>query len=385
MDAAAQTPVADAKLEIIEGTNAGAIATTGTEGRFRFENLEPGTFSLQAKAEGFDNERRTVTLTGDQVIDIAIRKASTPSPPPPRRLTGTIVDGVTDRALGGVTLRVEGHGETTTDADGTFQLDVVEDMEHVRPVVILSPMTVERTTRLRVPGPAATLSLMPSSFDLRAFDQMFRHSGALRRWTHAPSIVVQTRVLQFTNTSDSEYTAVDSAMTDEDATALLADMRWALPQLSGNSFSRFGEERREAAAAGARVMVQRGGLIVVARYEGLTAATGFWGYSRWAWNEAGEIQAGVIMLDRNFETSSSPFLRSLRAHELGHALGYQHVTGRDSVMNASGRLEPNRFDRDGAKLAFLRPPLNRAPDIDPDPFTGNLRSLIGLTWSKGMP
>jgi hypothetical protein len=226
---------------------------------------------------------------------------------------------------------------------------------------------------------------MPRSLDLRAFDEMFRHSGALRRWTQAPTIVVQRRVLQFTSTSDTEYTALDTAMTDDDATALLGDLTWALPQLSGNAFSRFAEERRETAATGARVLVQRGGLIVIARYDGLTAATGFWGYSRWAWNDAGEIQAGIIMLDRSFDTSNSPYLRSLRAHELGHALGYQHVTGRDSVMNASARLEPNSFDRDSAKLAFLRPPLNRAPDIDPDPFTGNLRSLAGLIWSKGMP
>jgi hypothetical protein len=34
-------------------------------------------------------------------------------------------------------------------------------------------------------------------------------------------------------------------------------------------------------------------------------------------------------------------------------------------------IEPNAFDRDGAKFAFQRPPLNRSPDIDPDPFTGN--------------
>ena len=38
------------------------------------------------------------------------------------------------------------------------------------------------------------------------------------------------------------------------------------------------------------------------------------------------MTSGESMLDRDFERSGSPFLRSLRAHELGHALGYNHVT-----------------------------------------------------------
>jgi hypothetical protein len=153
--------------------------------------------------------------------------------------------------------------------------------------------------------------------------------------------------------------------------------------LTGNAFATFADEQRETAAEGTRVRVSRSGLIVVARYEGLTAATGFWGYTRWAWNGAGEMTAGIVMLDRAFETSGSQFRRSLRAHEFGHALGYNHVTVRASVMNQAARLEPNSFDRDAAKFAFQRPPLNRSPDIDPDPFTGNLRALTSQVFWSG--
>ena len=52
-------------------------------------------------------------------------------------------------------------------------------------------------------------------------------------------------------------------------------------------------------------------------------------------------------------------------------------------MNQSARIEPNACDRAGAKYAFLRPPLNRSPDIDPDPFTGNLRALIDQVFWSG--
>jgi hypothetical protein len=385
-DAAAQTPVNGAKVEIVEGTNQGAAATTNAEGRYRFDSLEPGTFSIQVKAEGFENERRSVTLSSDQVVDVPIRKPAAPPPPPPprRMLTGTVVDAVSDRTLSGVKVLVNGVGETTTAADGSFAFDG-GDAEQVRSAVISSATTVERSTHLRVPGPSTTLSLIPSSLDLRAFDEMFRYSGELRRWTTAPSIVIQTRVLKFSSLGETEYVALDGTMSEGEAATLVGDLTWALPQLTGNTFARFASERRETAAPGDRVSVQRSGLIVIARYEGLTAATGFWGYTRWAWNSAGEVQGAILMLDRDFDASNSPYLRSLHAHELGHALGYQHVTGRDSVMNASARLEPNAFDRDSSKLAFLRPPLNKAPDIDPDPFTSNLRAAAGLIWSKGMP
>jgi hypothetical protein len=93
--------------------------------------------------------------------------------------------------------------------------------------------------------------------------------------------------------------------------------------------------------------MQRLGSIVVARYEGLTAATTFWGYTRWAWNGAGEMQGGIVMLDRGFDESDSQYKRSLRTHELGHALGYQHVFALTSVMNSNARTEPNAFDRMG--------------------------------------
>jgi hypothetical protein len=53
--------------------------------------------------------------------------------------------------------------------------------------------------------------------------------------------------------------------------------------------------------------------------------------------------------------SGSIFGRSLRAYELGHSLGYNHVTLRESVMNASARIEPN-------------------------PFTANLRGIAERVW-----
>jgi hypothetical protein len=306
--------------------------------------------------------------------------APTPPPPTTGSVTGTVVDSLTAQPIPGVEVNIQGVGTATSAADGTFAAATTTTAQsHL--TTLSSSATVQRTTHLNAPGPAATLSLIASSFDLPSYDQMFRgDGGVLHRWIRAPSVIVQTRVLQFTNITDVDYTALSSTMSGADVNTLVGDMTWALPQLTGSTFTSLASQQQETAAEGASVHVLRPGLIVVARYEGLTAATGFWGYTRWAWNGAGELQAAILMIDRGFDTSNSVFRRSLHAHEFGHALGYNHVTLRTSVMNSDARTEPTAFDRDGSTLAFERPPLSKTPDIDPDPFTSNLMRAGPLVW-----
>lgn len=378
-DNGSQRPAASARVEIIQGINQGAAATTDAEGRYRLDNLELGTFTIRAQATGYEAETRSVTLTGTQVADFALRASA----PPSAAITGTLVDGLTQQTLPGVLVRIDGVGETTTGADGSFSL-AAADPQVFRAVTVTSPTTVERSTRLRVPGPAATLTLIPASLDLAAFNQMFRGSnGELHRWVVAPDLVVERRVLQFSSIGASESTALAATLSDSEVSALVADLEWSLAQLTSNTFTRFANVRVDLANESASVRVSTPNAIHVARYEGLTTGTGYWGYTRWSWNGLGEMQAGIVMLDRNFETSGSPYRRSLRAHELGHALGYQHVTSRDSVMQSHARTEPTGFDRDGARIAFLRPPRNRTPDTDPDTFVGNLRALAAQIFWMG--
>jgi hypothetical protein len=372
VDANTQQPAAAARVEVVQGVNEGAAATADAQGRYRLDNLQPGTFTILAQAVGFESASQAVTLAGSQTLNFTLRASAGGGP----GVSGFVIDGVSDRGLPGVLVRIDGLGETTTDIGGRFMFPSA-DPQQPRPVTLTSGATVERATRLRVPGPDAIVSLMPASFNLAAFNEMFRGTGQLHRWVDAPRLVVQRRALQFSTATTSTYKALDAVMADVEVAALIADLEWALSQLTGGRFHAFASHEVELAGEGDDVEVAgRPGAIIVGRFVGLTSATTFWGLAHWSWNNLGELQAGILKIDHGFDTSNSPYRRSLRAHELGHTLGYRHVTVLNSVMRSHARTEPTQFDRDGARLAFQRPPGNRPPDIDPDPFVGNFATQI---------
>lgn len=372
-------PLAGARIEVTEGADAGKNVQTGEDGRYELTGLREGELALRVSAEGFEDQAKRLALTENQTANFSLRRPPAPPPPPPptRTLTGTLIETLSAGAIAGANVTVDGLGVFTTGSDGTFTIDA-PDPEQIRTVTFSSADTVTRTTQLRVPGPDTQVTVIPRSFDLRAFDQMFRSTGPLQRWVSAPRLIVQTRVLQFTNLTAQAYAATDAVIADEEIDLLLQDLNWGLPLLTDGRLQ-FAAQDRETAASSDTVQVARLNEIVVVRFAGLQDATGFWGYGRWASDGSGTIQGGIIMLDAAFDVSGSEFRRSLRVHELGHALGYNHVTSRESAMNSSARIEPNEFDLKAVRIGFLRPPGNRSPDTDPDAFTSNVK-VGALIW-----
>jgi hypothetical protein len=297
-------------------------------------------------------------------------------------IAGRAFDVFTSAALAGITIRLQDGTGVTTAADGTFSLVAASGQYTAN---LLGSGAVERQTVLRFPGAAAQLSLIPVSFDLATFDQMCRGGAAtLRRWDTAPRLIIIDAVLQFTTVGDSGYVATADRLTTDDRDAIAADLAWGLPQVTGDAFGAFSSVATESPADGSRVpFFTREGAIVVARFKGLQAATTYWGYGRWA-SRSNVVVAGAVMLDRDFDGSGSIYKRTLRVHEMGHALGWDHVTMRASFMNNSAIVEPNAFDRDATRLAFLRPPGNQSPDRDPSSFSANFRSFP-MIWGPITP
>jgi predicted Zn-dependent protease len=311
--------------------------------------------------------------------------APVPAPAPsPRVVTGRIVDALSGNPQASLQVSVEGVGAGATNTSGEFNIEVPASFADTTTIRFQGPNIVFRTSRVKVPGGPVTLSTMQSGFALAAFDEMFRHtSGSLTRWVEAPRLVVQRRVLQFTSAELSNYTATSELMTDAQASDLVSTLVAALPALTGGRFTSFANQISETANAGDSVSITRTGDVFVAHFKDLASPSAV-AYGRWSYDARYIVRGGILMLDRDYDISS-PRRRSTRAHELGHALGYNHVTTRESVMNTPSMVEPTDWDRDASKIAFQREPGNRSPDDDPVWFTSNPIAGGRVVWSQAVP
>jgi len=364
--------IAGARVEVTAGRDAGRSVDADAGGRYRLSALSAGTLTVRASAAGFGPVEQTLTLSTDRTLDLTLAPAQYSA-------QGRVLDVLTLGGVAGVSVSGTDLQTTITDTAGAFTAIAGQALAEPREVVFAGGGRVDRETHLRVPGPEALVTMIPSSFDLVAFDQMFR-TPVLRRWLSAPPLQVVSQVLEFESLSAPELRVLDEPVGAADRQSIVDDLAWALPQLTGDTYDAFASVDVVSPGIGSDLRVLNTGVITVARVSGLTAGSGYWGYARWQWSSNNAIISGLVMLDRDFELSGSPFRRSLRAHELGHALGYNHVTSRASVMNSSARLEPNAFDLDAARIAFARVPGNRSPDIDGPSFSTNV-SVIGAVWS----
>jgi hypothetical protein len=187
--------------------------------------------------------------------------------------------------------------------------------------------------------------------DRFALNEILLGSNMTRlRWDRLPELVVLMPVMQYEKGRGTEYRATADRLTDDEATQLVDDLTQALAVLTNDAVRGFSAVRRETAAPGEMVNVMRPGQIVVARYDGVRdqlATIGFGGRS----TRGSTIRAGSIILDSDFDRLNDA-RRLLRMHELGHALGYNHVVSRASIMNPKIGSEPTDFDRAAARIAF---------------------------------
>lgn len=188
--------------------------------------------------------------------------------------------------------------------------------------------------------------------DRPALEEMLRGSkGRLQRWTRPPALTVVTSVLEYQRGDGTTYTATTEPLTSEAADGLVADLTAALALLTDNTYAQFAAVHLEPVQPGTTVDVSRTGQIVVGRYRGVRSQLDTIGFGGRSARPDGMITRGAIVLDNDFDRTSE-LRRLLRTHELGHALGYNHVTSTTSIMNPRIGSEPTEFDRKAARLAF---------------------------------
>lgn len=307
-----------------------------------------------------------------------------PPSPGPHVVTGSIVSAL-DEAAGAPNAAFTVNSTLVGRSDAGGQFTVGLPASGVNRAVLSAAGYVARETGINAPGDNLRLSLIPSTFNLAAFDLMFRPSGGgLARWTSAPAIVLEHRVVQFAgNTCVQSYQALDETISDADSDEILTDLRDGYELLTAGLIGPLTSVTTQLSAGGSTVEPRRDRTIIVMRGEGLFAATGYLGSACWSRSADGSVTSGFIVLDNAFESAASRFHRSVRMHELGHTLGCTHVTGQVSVMNPSARIEPTEFDRQAARIAALRPIGNRSPDIDPFMHVAAaIRASQPVTWYR---
>jgi hypothetical protein len=294
------------------------------------------------------------------------------SPSGPSDTGSTVLHGQTISAINGApapNLSVQvGTRSANSDANGMFEFDAGN--QGTLRAVVRGGGVVERETHVSVPrNELLRVSMIPSAFDLNAFDEMFRASNArLQRWTARPSLVLLATVMEYRASSGETYTAGSEQLTDDEVAAMREHLTEGLAMLTGNTYTSFASVDVQRPAEGTRVDVLEMGKIFVGRYNGIVTFARTIGYGQWAELADGTVSGGAMYLDRDFDRNDSR-RRLLRIHELGHALGLQHVQLRTSIMNPSIGPEPTTFDREAAMIGFQRPVGNKSPDVDPSTST----------------
>jgi hypothetical protein len=105
--------IANARLEIIQGINAGKTAWSDSGGLYRVEQLRAGSMRVRITAAGYDARDSDVSINGDVTMNVQL------APVMPYVYSGIVTDG-TGRPVAGATVR-GGPNSGSTDASGRYE------------------------------------------------------------------------------------------------------------------------------------------------------------------------------------------------------------------------------------------------------------------------
>jgi hypothetical protein len=233
------------------------------------------------------------------------------------------------------------------------------------------PDFIERRTAAALPASGLHVSMIPSTFDQAAFEEFAPRSATtgLRRWTMNPSLLVLRNVVEYDGVNYVPL-VTDRQVSDADFNCMVDGVQRAIATMSDSTLT-FKKVDVLSPLVGSRFSIPgtAEGTIV------LTAARGVQANGRasaFAGVQPDVLVRGVVWITADNLSLCGSTAARVFPHELGHALGYQHVTLEPSVMSGidpTSGLTP--FDREALRIIYQRPPGNRTPDIDPPGYVIN--------------
>jgi hypothetical protein len=82
-DDATNAPLADARVEVVTGPDAGASTTSSSAGLCAIPGLQAGTITVRVTRSGYQTLERSVTLPSDTRVELKVKPVASPNPPSP--------------------------------------------------------------------------------------------------------------------------------------------------------------------------------------------------------------------------------------------------------------------------------------------------------------